>query len=181
MKRFVLLIVLITTSFCYAQKENNLNQKRNKKPKETDLVFSPGIFIQKDFFADVNIIIGTVETDTGHPKAPPIIGVYGWRLGAESNFKGGEDYIIAPKIGYEMSITFFSLRLSALNYFQNKQSEFRILPELGLSIGGFVNLTYGYGISFGNSINGISNHRLGLSFNLNRKLNTAIFCSRNTK
>jgi len=65
------------------------------------------------------------------------------------------------------------LRLSALNYFQNQQSEFRILPEVGASLGGMFNLTYGYGISFKNSINGISNHRLSFSINLNRKLNQA--------
>jgi len=174
MKTLSVLIVLLTSCYCFSQSGET---KYSKEPKSLDFVFSPSLFIQKEVFTDLSIIIGRVETDTRHSKVPPVIGVYGWRLGLESNFKGGNDYIIAPKVGYEMSITFFTIRLSALNYFQNSQSEFRLLPEAGFSIGGMFNLSYGYGISFKNSINGISNHRLSLTINLNKRLSNSVFSS----
>ena len=70
----------------------------------------------------------------------------------------------------------FTLRFSAVNYFQNGNSEFRILPELGLSLGGWANLTYGYGIAFKNeNLKNVSNHRISLTFNLNRKLKKGTF------
>lgn len=166
MKKLIFLFIYVNTMFCYSQ-----NEKENIP---LDYVFSPGIIIQKDIFSEFNITIGDVSSEQ-HPKMPPIIGIIGYRIGLETNFKNKESFIIAPKIGYEISITFFTVRLSALNYFKNKQSEFRLLPELGLSIGGSINLTYGYGISIGNTINDISNHRLGLSFNINRRLNKALF------
>jgi hypothetical protein len=35
---------------------------------------------------------------------PPIIGVSEYRIGLESNFRSREDFIKAPKIGYEYSL-----------------------------------------------------------------------------
>jgi len=89
----------------------------------------------------------------------------------ETNLRDGHNHTIAPKIGYEISATIFSLRLSAVNYFQNGNSEFRMLPELGISYNGWANLTYGYGIPFNNgNLNNVSCHRVGLSFNLDKRL-----------
>ena len=170
MKPFFILIFLLTVSFCFSQSGETVSAKEQKS---IDFVFSPGILIQKELFTELNIGIGEVSTRFPE-KMIPIVGFTGFKIGMESNFKSNDDFIIAPKVGYEMSITYFSIKLSALNYFQNNQSEFRLLPEAGISIGGLVNLTYGYGISFGNSINGISNHRLTLSFNLNKKLFNAV-------
>jgi hypothetical protein len=63
------------------------------------------------------------------------------------------------------------MRLSAVNYFQDGNSEFRLLPELGFSYNGWVNLTYGYGIPFNNgNLNNVSCHRVALSFNLDNRL-----------
>jgi len=165
----LILSFLLTSCICFSQPGET---EYSKEPTELSFVFSPGVLIQKEIFTEFNVIIGEVS-DFLPPKLPPIVGVQGFRIGMETNLKSNEDFIIAPKVGYEISITFFSLRLSALNYFQNQQSEFRILPEFGASLGGMFNLTYGYGISFKNSINGISNHRLSFSINLNRKLNQA--------
>ncbi|RAJ13416.1 hypothetical protein LY08_01933 [Olleya aquimaris] len=143
-----------------------------KEPRSLDVVFSPGIFIQKEIFTEANILLGTVyNNQSGYI---PMVGATGFRVGIETNLKSNENFIIAPKLGYEISVTYFSIRLSALNYFQNKQSEFRLLPEAGISIGGLINLTYGYGIGFGQTIHGISNHRLSLSFNLNKRLWNAV-------
>ena len=169
-RKKLLIISLLLSSFCFSQPGET---KYSKEPTELDVVFSPGLIIQKEIFTEFNISIGKISTEFP-PKMLPIVGFEGFRAGIETNLKSNEDFIIAPKLGYEISITFFSVKLSGINYFQNQQSEFRVLPELGASIGGMFNLTYGYGISFKNSINGISNHRLTFSVNLNRKLNSAV-------
>ena len=58
-----------------------------------------------------------------------------------------------------------------MNYFQDDRSQLRILPELGISLGGAINLTYGYGQKIvGNKIYRLSNHRVSLTVNLQRDL-----------
>ncbi|WGD35150.1 hypothetical protein [Olleya sp. YS] len=170
MKQLIIILYVLMSGFAFSQSGETSSFKESKS---LDVVFSPSVLIQKEVFVDANIGIGEVSTSFPE-KMFPIVGFQGFRIGLETNLKANEDFIIAPKLGYEFSITFFSLRLSALNYFQNNQSEFRLLPELGISLGGLVNVTYGYGIGFGQSINGISNHRLSLSFNLNKRLWNAV-------
>ena len=138
------------------------SQEKNKK---YDFAFSPGLICQKETFGEVNLLVGKVIIEKG------IIGMSGIRMGVESNFKSNSEFIIAPKIGYEITATIFSLRLSTLNYFQNSRNDFRFLPEIGLSWGGFVNLTYGYNFRLTSTeIEDLSKHRFCLSFNLNKKL-----------
>jgi hypothetical protein len=167
-KNLILFFLILSSAHCYAQEEDRQTESK------TDFVFSPGLILQGNFFADVNIIVGKTIVDTN--SKIPVVGVKGFRFGFESNFRDNENYTIAPKIGYEISPMLYTLRLSAVNYFQNGNSEFRILPEIGLSFGGWVNLTYGYGIAFKDSnLNNVGNHRVSLSFNLNRKLREATF------
>lgn len=169
-KQLLIAAILLISSLCFAQPGET---EKSKEPTKLDIVFSPGVIIQKEIFGELNIIIGGIANE-GQSKIP-IVGVGGLRVGFETNLKSNTDFIIAPKIGVELSAAIISMRLSAINYFKDNESEFRILPELGISLNGSVNLTYGYGISFKNTINGISNHRLGLSININKKLNSGAF------
>ncbi len=160
MKKYCLFILCLINLYSYCQE--------SKTSKKYDYAFSPGIISQGNMFNELNLTIGKVSTENW------TVGIVGWRLGLESNFKYDKEFIIAPKIGYDISMTYFTVRLSAINYFQNKKSEFRLLPEIGISLGGSLCLTYGYGISINNSdISGLSNHRIGLSFNINKRLNDA--------
>lgn len=141
------------------------NMYSQEKRKKYDFAFSPELISQKGFYGGANVVIGKVISEK------MIIGMSGVRIGVESNFKNGTDCIIAPKLGFETSGTILIMRFSAVNYFQNTKSEFRLLPEIGLSWGGFVNLTYGYNFRITNKqINDLSGHRFCLSFNLNKKL-----------
>ncbi|WP_299098407.1 hypothetical protein [uncultured Winogradskyella sp.] len=169
MIKSVTFFFLILSSFlCYSQEEKSLTESK------TDFAFSPGLILQGNLFADVNVLIGKVTVD--FKSKVPIVGISGFRLGFESNFLTNENFTIAPKIGYEISPMFFTMRLSAVNYFQNGNSEFRVLPELGFSLGGWVNLTYGYGIALKDeNLKNVSNHRVALTFNLNKKLRKATF------
>lgn len=163
MKKFLIVFVFFSITNAFGQ---------NKK--QTDFIFSPGIILQKGVFLEANLFIGEVITETSIKV--PVVGVQGWRVGLESNLQSGDNFVIAPKIGYELSATVFVLRLSAVNYFQNGNSEFRVLPEVGFSAGGWANLTYGYGIPLNDgNLRDVSRHRLSLSFNLNKRLQKAAF------
>ena len=159
MKRIILVCLLFLIQYGFGQDDKK------------DILFSPGVIFQKNLFVETNVLIGEV---TISQSKIPVVGVQGWRVGVESNLQGGSDFVIAPKLGYEFSATIYTLRMSAVNYFQNGNSEFRLLPELGFSLGGWANLTYGYGISLHDgNLNNVSKHRLSLSFNLSEKLRKA--------
>ena len=98
-----------------------------EKKGKYDFAFSPELISQRDLFGGANLLIGKVINEK------MIIGMSGVRIGVESNFKNKQDLIIAPKVGVEISGTIVVMRLSAVNYFQNDKSEFRLLPEIGLS------------------------------------------------
>ncbi|MBR9915429.1 MAG: hypothetical protein GYB32_11480 [Algicola sp.] len=170
MKLPILILLICVTSCCFSQH----NTETTKSRKFNELLVSPGIIIQHDTFLEFNLFLGSVYVENN--SKIPIVGANGFRLGIESNIRSGNNYTIAPKIGYELSATVYVLRLSAVNYFQNSQSEFRLLPELGISLGGWANLTYGYGIPLKKAdLNNVSHHRLALSFNLDQRLKNFVF------
>ncbi|WP_156115501.1 hypothetical protein [Psychroserpens sp. Hel_I_66] len=173
MLKIVLTILsVLVLSFSNAQ-SGEKPEPEKYRTKFKDVLFSPGIIVQHETFLEFNISVGEV---TAINDKIPIIGFEGLRLGFETNLRDGKDHTIAPKIGYEISVTVFSIRLSAVNYFQNGNSEFRLLPEIGISLNGWANLTYGYGIPFNNgNLNNVSSHRVGLSFNLDKRLSNALF------
>ncbi|GLB53524.1 hypothetical protein NBRC110019_25650 [Neptunitalea chrysea] len=138
-----------------------------------DKAFSPGIIFQDDVFADINLFIGS--TIANKKNYIPIAGAIGTRMGFETNFSK-DNFTIAPKIGYELSVEIISLRLSALNYFQQEKSEFRVLPEIGLTLGGWADLTYGYGIQINDAnLHNVAQHRVALTFNLNKQFTKDVF------
>lgn len=164
MKKLYFLILLCCCCFVYSQ------EKTPDPTRHFGFAFSPGIIQQRNTFLEANLFMGCITTEP-NPKVP-IVGVSGVRIGVESDLHR----TIAPKIGYEFAILGLDLKLSAANYFQDRKSEFRLIPEIGLSVGGWANLTYGYGITFKErEITDIGHHRVSLSFNLNKRLHKAIF------
>ncbi|MFT3793197.1 hypothetical protein [Flavobacterium sp.] len=140
----------------------NYGQEASKK---REFAFSPGILWQDEIFAEANVLVGKVIIE----KA--MVGMSGITAGLETNFKSGHEFTVAPKIGIESDMTIASVRLSAINYFQDGNSELRLVPEIGLSFGGFANLTYGYGFILANDhIQNASQHRLSLRFTFNKRL-----------
>lgn len=135
------------------------------KKAKTEYMFSPGVIVQGNLHNELNFMIG----QKGEFMIMPSFN--GIRIGVESNMKYDKDFIIAPKIGYEFSMSVLVFRINAINYFQNGNSNFYIYPEVGIGLGGSVNLTYGYNSLKNNEIIGLSKHRIGLSINLNRNLN----------
>ena len=146
----------------------NLTNAQQKK--SIDFAISPGIIFQNQTFGEINVLVGHYENShSGNAFG-------GVRIGMESNFKRGNENIIAPKIGVELSGLVICMRATALTYFKNDEVQFNLLPELGVSFLGFANLTYGYSFNLSKvNISGISNHKICLSINLNKKLINDVF------
>ncbi len=163
------ILTTLTLIFAFWCSNAQSGEPETYKKTYNDIIFSPGLIVQHETFLEFNVLIGDVTVRASDKI--PVVGVDGFRIGVETNLRDGHNHTIAPKVGYEFAYTVFALRLSAVNYFQNGNSEFRMLPEVGISVLGWLNLTYGYGIPFNNGhLNNVSNHRVGLSFNLDRRL-----------
>ena len=125
-----------------------------------DLIFSGGIIKQKRWTGDFVIMYGAMS---GGPCSPPVLAGVG--LGSEFLSTAEGKTVIAPKITAQISPMLFTLKLSEINYLQGGSADIRLLPEIGLSLIGLVNVCYGYNIHlFGNKFEDISNHRMALTF-----------------
>ena len=148
-------LFLAGTTLVYGQ------EKEKREP--FDFAISPGVACQGQFFGELNLLGGRYVSEMTGNAFP------GVRLGVESNFRSKDELIIAPKIGFEISGMVICLRGTALTYFQGPYVQVRLLPEAGISLLGFANLTYGYSFPLNNSDKfDLQGHRFALSFNLNR-------------
>jgi len=95
-----------------------------------------------------------------------ILMLWGPRLGVEMNMKS-DHFIYAPKVGWEFSMTPLIVRGNLIANIDKGKVDLRILPEVGLSFFGLINLTYGYSIStLEFKTTEISRHRFGITTNL---------------
>jgi hypothetical protein len=163
-RKLSLFFILTYHIFGYSQEKTAFEGSR------FGVAFSPGVIQQRNTFLESNLFMGIIFAEEG--KKVPAVGVAGFRIGIESDL----NKTIAPKFGVELALLAVTVRLSAANYYQDKNSEFRIIPEFGYCVGGWVNLTYGYGISLnGRNLTDIGHHRVAISFNLNRRLGKAAY------
>jgi hypothetical protein len=133
-----------------------------QNPKDIRFLFSPGVSYQGQLFGEVNLMYSEIIMSHG------VSAIWGPRVGVEANFKQ-DNFIYAPKIGYELSATFFVFRANMVSYIDKSKVDLRILPEAGISLAGFFNLTYGYGIPTLNYESPeVTRHRFTLTANLYR-------------
>lgn len=127
-----------------------------------------GIFFQKDndwmlSFGGVfqgNRVLGEIGIMNG--IAIESFYTAGLKMGTEISFN--DNFYIAPKIGIELNLLFVSAKASLINYTDFKHYEPKLTPEIGLSILGYLNLTYGYNISLTSKhIANVPTHRITLS------------------
>jgi len=140
------ILFIIIPSFCFGHMRS-----------ETGWFISPGVSYQKQFMGELNIMYGT------HFE----IGIVGTKIGIETNFDF-DHFVFAPKIGGELSFLPISLRASSLAYTNGKgQWDWRLLPEVGLSFLGGINLSYGYGIPLlKERMPNVGGHRISLVLNI---------------
>jgi len=133
------------------------------------LIFSPVVSYQKEFFGELSLMYA--ETAMQHSG----LGIYGPRLGVGMNFNA-DDFIFAPKLGFEIDVIFLSVRANAVGYINRGDVDLRLLPELGVSFFGLANLIYGYGIPvLSSELGSVSRHSVTLTVNLSRDLWNDIF------
>jgi len=154
MKRAIIILILgLVPSLVFSQ------EKTGKIPMK--LILSPGMSYQGKLLGELSLMFSKLDMTSGGAA------IWGPRFGFESSLTSN-DYIFAPKIGYEISGLMICLRGNGLAYLQNKKSDFRLLPEAGLSLSGAINLTYGYNLHiYGDKIRDIANHKFSLLVNLN--------------
>jgi hypothetical protein len=142
-------------------------QKTKKEPNNI-LFFSPGISYQDELFGELNLMYAKdSRLDGGSCSGPAAVGP---RLGIEFNMNPSNP-IIVPKIGYEYSGLFLCLRVNALYYISQQQKDFRLLGEIGLSLSGYINLTYGYILPLQESMTSEYNEsRVAITINLTKRL-----------
>jgi hypothetical protein len=80
-----------------------------------------------------------------------------------------DDFIIGPKIGYEVTGGLFGLAADFTYYTDFNRESVMFTPKAGLTILGFADLFYGYNISLSNdTFKSISRNRFSLVFNINK-------------
>lgn len=169
----ILVLTMYNTAWAQSAKTDSLPTPKTKAvEQESSFAIFPsiGYVLQKESFVEANIAVGHVVCEGF------MCGDIAWRFGVESNLKNGTQQVIAPKIGLEAASQILAMRISAVDYIQEGQSEFRLLPELGLSVCGLLNITYGYGFRLTKTdLDGIGGHRLCISINVSPKLYKKVF------
>ncbi len=119
-------------------------------------------------FRNTNLIDFNIGVGKSYNFDPIHAGHLIGRLGIESSL-GDNSYgsITGAKLGMELNLLILSLRLSGVNYFQNDNSEFWIVPEFGLCLGSYANFMIGHGLNTSlGTIQGLSPFRFTMSINL---------------
>lgn len=110
-----------------------------------------------------NCVIGEFGVING--AAIESIGMIGFRMGSE--FSLNKNFYIGPKVGFEADFAFISAKLNLINYTDFNYYEPKLTPEIGLSIAGYLNVTYGYNISLTSKrIEHIPTHRISITINI---------------
>lgn len=162
-----ILIFLMTLSIIqgFGQTDTSKYEVQND-PNKNHLIFSGGLSYQKQCLGEVGIIYGkTIWTKEG-PGIPLIAS--GLKFATEFNFNS-ENFIIAPKLGYEFNTPILGTRLSIIDYTNLTHHDFKFTPEIGLSLFTFINIFYGYNISLGdNSMSNIDTQRITFTINYDK-------------
>jgi hypothetical protein len=169
MSKFYFVSILCTFCFFTKSKVTFCQSIEENKNSKKQFILSPGISLQKSFFAELNLTFANKSLLENFSETGTSL-IIGPRIGLELGNINNRTFI-APKIGYEVSGMFFCLRGNLVYYIENGNNDLRILPEIGISYLGFANLTYGYGFPITkNKIEVINNSNVRLTFNLSKKL-----------
>ncbi len=95
----------------------------------------------------------------------------GFALGAEIYPNATDGSIWAQKAGVHLMGMGLCLGFSAVNFTNSEQSDFRIMPEIGIDILTYANATYGFVPHMaGSKINSLSPHRITFSLYLRKSI-----------
>jgi hypothetical protein len=90
--------------------------------------------------------------------------------GSGIGFNNGEAQMVT-KIGYSGFFFFVGGRFSIIHYTDFRKNQFSLRPELGLTLGGYMSLTYGYNFNVSNiDVFNKQNHVISLSLGISQLL-----------
>jgi hypothetical protein len=126
------------------------------------LGLTTGYTYAKSHFIQIGAIWGNYGYGNVHTPSK------GFGIGADiGNFKN--TFTVGAKAFYEYNLILISFRINAINYFSEQYSDFRLMPQFGISLLGNLNLMYGYSIpTLGNELTDIGRHSFSLTLNLFR-------------
>ena len=123
-----------------------------------------GIKLGVSFEKSVHGEISLIKTDMGYGKFEFPANVIA--IGTEYSWQR-DQFILGPKISYEINPLIATVRLSFVYYTDFNTSDPRLIPEIGLSMAGFINVLYGRAMPLStNHFSSIGKNRITLSFNL---------------
>lgn len=131
-----------------------------KKSENYSLGISTGYTYANSHFIQLGTIYGANYGNVHIPSK-------GFGLGVDIG-KVNNKLTIGTKAFYEYNFFIASgFRLNAINYFSGEKIDFRLMPQVGLSIMGNINFMYGYSIpTLGNELTDISRNSFSVTINL---------------
>ena len=132
------LFVLFINFQCFAQINDTIIKKKpidypNEKFISTGISYQYLFSYQIDYYS--------AKEEFGHGL---LYLLNGYKYGIEATYY--KNFIIAPKVSYEINAMFLCFRAGISPYFSKNSFDLRILPEIGFSLYGKANLCYGYNI-----------------------------------
>jgi len=96
------------------------------------------------------------------------VGIYNHNLFISTEFNLNNNFILGPKIGYELNLLIFQIRLNIIDYTNLQQDNlFVFRPDIGLTFFGLFSISYGYNVFLaGNNFNMVDRHTIGLTYNM---------------
>jgi hypothetical protein len=124
-----------------------------------------GVGYSRSTFIDVSLVSGR-KIWANDDKF--IIGFSGFTAGGSFHFNN-ENAVVAAKVGYEyVAVWLFAGKLDCAYYTDTDVGDLRLVPQLGFSLVGLVNLYYGYKIPLaGYRLDPVGRHCINLTCNLN--------------
>jgi hypothetical protein len=153
MDKRVILIFYFMVFSCYAY---------SQKIIDSDNIFFPalGLSIQEHLFGEANLCYGTGGTSLGSCGDD-----HEWisKIGSEFSFNN-KDLVLGPKLSLEYVRGFLGARINLIDYTDFKTQDWRFTPEIGITLGSFIDIYYGYNIPLTNDrLNFVAENRVTLT------------------
>ena len=157
MKLFISVLLLVFSIPVFSQVDTTAKPAKSR-------FWTPryGIGIQHSPFLEIGI------ARLGSESHRLEFGSWCFYSGAELGYRIQDSKMIPGiKCGFETSWVIFMWALEAKYLSDFNYSQLLITPKIGLSLGGIVNILYGYNIYAG--LKGVGNNQISLTVNLNKK------------
>jgi len=154
-----LFVFLISSSVSFGQIQNKL---WNPFGDENHVFVNIGYSQWKYGFGEIGIGSGS-----GFDDVDGILTLSGLYLGSEFKLNAS-NFILGPKLQYSITMVLTNVGLNCIYYTDFKYGEFYLRPQIGIGLGRFFDLTYGYNfpISGDRMASEVNDHTVSLIIHL---------------